>query len=220
MRETGKVAIARVVMRSKEQLVAIRPMGDVLEMATMLFADEVLPPEQLDETAEAGRGQDHQARARDRQAARRLARRRLRPGEYRDTYREEVLALIERKAQGEEIAVQPAAEEVAAPGARSDERAQGEPRRRPRARARMPAAEHEQTAQAGRQRRPKPAAKLARQTRHEEAGGQEAGRQEVRSAASHSETVVPRRSQAKEAALLDGLPGKTRLRAHRRAGRR
>ena len=30
MRETGKVAIARVVIRSKEQLVAIRPMGDVL----------------------------------------------------------------------------------------------------------------------------------------------------------------------------------------------
>src|ERR1039457_6911376 len=34
MRETGKVAIARVVIRSKEQLVAIRPMGDVLAMAT------------------------------------------------------------------------------------------------------------------------------------------------------------------------------------------
>src|SRR6267378_8594795 len=40
MHETGKVAIARVVIRSKEQLVAIRPMqGNVLEMATMLFAD-------------------------------------------------------------------------------------------------------------------------------------------------------------------------------------
>ena len=45
MRETGKVAIARVVIRSKEQLVAIRPMGEVLGMATMLFADEVLPPQ-------------------------------------------------------------------------------------------------------------------------------------------------------------------------------
>src|SRR5271165_2383391 len=53
MRETGKVAIARVVIRSKEQLVAIRPMGDVLGMATMLFADEVLAPDRLDEVAEA-----------------------------------------------------------------------------------------------------------------------------------------------------------------------
>ena len=37
------------------------------------------------------------------------------PQKYHDTYRKEVLDLIERKAQGEEIAVQPAPEEVAAP---------------------------------------------------------------------------------------------------------
>src|ERR1700722_16003563 len=49
MAETEKVAIARVVIRSKEQLVAIRAMDDVLEMATMLFADEVLSPDRLDE---------------------------------------------------------------------------------------------------------------------------------------------------------------------------
>jgi DNA end-binding protein Ku len=49
MRETGKVAIARVVIRAKEQLVAIRPMGEVLGMATMLFADEILPPDRLEE---------------------------------------------------------------------------------------------------------------------------------------------------------------------------
>ena len=36
MEETGKVAIAKVVIRSKEQLVAIRPMGDVLNMSTMV----------------------------------------------------------------------------------------------------------------------------------------------------------------------------------------
>src|SRR3984957_16547026 len=53
MRETGKVAIARVVIRSKEQLVAVRPIGDVLGMATMLFADEILPPDRLDEIKEA-----------------------------------------------------------------------------------------------------------------------------------------------------------------------
>src|SRR5271169_6286212 len=53
MRETGKVAIARVVIRSKEQLVAVRPMGEVLGMATMIFADEVLAAERLDELADA-----------------------------------------------------------------------------------------------------------------------------------------------------------------------
>src|SRR4029079_6310920 len=49
MRETGKVAIARVVIRSKESLVAIRPSGDALEMSTMLFADEVNDPSRIEE---------------------------------------------------------------------------------------------------------------------------------------------------------------------------
>ena len=50
MRESGKVAIAKVVIRQKENLVAIRPMeGDVLGMATMIFADEVVDPERIDE---------------------------------------------------------------------------------------------------------------------------------------------------------------------------
>src|SRR4029450_6658009 len=45
MRETGKVAIARVVIRSKENLVAVRAMdNDVLGMTTMIFPDEVVDP--------------------------------------------------------------------------------------------------------------------------------------------------------------------------------
>src|SRR5712691_10105876 len=54
MRETGRVAVARVVIRSKEQLVAVRPMGDdVLGISTMLFADEVVEPDKIDELAAA-----------------------------------------------------------------------------------------------------------------------------------------------------------------------
>src|SRR3954466_7103225 len=51
MRETNKVGIAKVVIRSKESLVALRPMADhdVLEMATMLFADEIVDPERIDD---------------------------------------------------------------------------------------------------------------------------------------------------------------------------
>src|ERR671922_1364586 len=50
MRESGRVAIARVILRSKEQLVAIRPDrdGQVLMMETMIFADEVVPKGDLD----------------------------------------------------------------------------------------------------------------------------------------------------------------------------
>jgi DNA end-binding protein Ku len=115
MRDTGKVAIARVVIRAKEQLVAIRPMDDALEMATMLFADEVIPSRQIDELPDPS---EVKMSKRELEIAEQLVDSLagdFEPQKYRDTYREEVLALIERKAQGEEIAVQPPAEEVSEP---------------------------------------------------------------------------------------------------------
>ena len=61
---SGKVAIARVVLRSKEHLVAIRPRSGVLAMETMLFADEVIPPDALDELSGDGEVGHQRARAR------------------------------------------------------------------------------------------------------------------------------------------------------------
>jgi DNA end-binding protein Ku len=115
MRETDKVAIARVVIRNKEALVAIRPLGEALEMATMLFADEILPAERLEELREAAAAKTNK---RELDIAKQLVGSLagdFEPDKYRDTYREAVLELIERKAHGEEIAVQPAPEEVSAP---------------------------------------------------------------------------------------------------------
>jgi DNA end-binding protein Ku len=115
MAETEKVAIARVVIRSKEQLVAIRAMGDVLEMATMLFADEVADPERLDELPDP---KEVKTTKREVDVAKQLIGSLagdFEPDKYRDTYREDVLELIERKAEGKEIAVQPEAEEEQAP---------------------------------------------------------------------------------------------------------
>ena len=116
MRETGKVAIAKVVIRQKEQLVAIRPMeGDVLGMATMIFADEVVDPAQIDEVEAAA---EVETTGRELEIAKQLVDSLsgdFDPGKYRDTYRDEVLALIERKAAGEEIAVQAPREEAAEP---------------------------------------------------------------------------------------------------------
>jgi DNA end-binding protein Ku len=115
MRETGKVAIARVVIRSKEQLVAIRPMDGVLAMATMLFADEIIPSERLEDLSEVTRAKTSK---RELEIAEQLVASLagdFDPDNYRDTYREEVVRLIERKAQGEEVAVAPPAEEVRGP---------------------------------------------------------------------------------------------------------
>ena len=110
LRDTNKVAIARVVLRSKEYLVAIRPAGDVLTMETMLFADELISADGLDELPEA----DVKATERELSMARQLIEAQATefdPSKYRDEYRERVLELIERKAAGEDIAVQPMVEE-------------------------------------------------------------------------------------------------------------
>jgi DNA end-binding protein Ku len=114
MRETNKVAIAKVVIRSKESLVAIRPMeGDVLGMATMLFADEVVDPDRLDDvpTSDEVETSDREL-AIAKQLVESLAGD-FEPERYRDTYRDQVLDLIEKKAAGEEIAIQPQQEEAA-----------------------------------------------------------------------------------------------------------
>ncbi len=113
MSESGKVGIGRVVLRSKQQLCALRPTGGVLTLSTMLFGDEVLAPDRLDELDAIG---DAEATDRELKMAEQLIESlsaEFDPTKFRDEYRERVLELIERKASGEEIAVQPEAEEPA-----------------------------------------------------------------------------------------------------------
>ena len=116
MRETDRVAVARVVIRSKEALVALRPMDDhVLGMSTMLFPDEVVDPDGIDEISATA---DVEVTKRELDIAKQLVESLAGPFEaskYHDTYRQDVLDLIERKAAGEEIAVQPAADEEEEP---------------------------------------------------------------------------------------------------------
>lgn len=99
MRATQKVAIARVVLRGKEHLVAIRPMGELLGMATMNFSDEVLAPELLEELPR----EQAELSEREREVAHQLVNSLSVPfeaGRYHDTYRQSLLELIERKAKG------------------------------------------------------------------------------------------------------------------------
>jgi DNA end-binding protein Ku len=113
MERAGKVAIAKVVLRSKEQLVAIRPSNDILMMETMIFHDEVVSHEDLDDLPDA---KELKASDRELKMAEQLIESLstgFEPEKYSDEYREKVLALIEKKAQGEEIAVQPEAPQPA-----------------------------------------------------------------------------------------------------------
>src|ERR671924_225626 len=104
LEQTNKVAIARVVIRSKEYLTAIRPANGVLTMETMLFSDELVPVDSLDELPD----EDVKATQREVQMARQLIESlaaEFDPTKYKDEYRERVLELIEAKAEGQEIAM-------------------------------------------------------------------------------------------------------------------
>jgi DNA end-binding protein Ku len=109
MSESGKVAIARFVMRTKQYLAAIRPKDGMLVLSTMVYADEVNEPldiPELDgiETIEVSE--------RERIMAEQLIESlsaAFKPEQYHDTHREQVIDLIERKAAGEEVVVAPAA---------------------------------------------------------------------------------------------------------------
>jgi DNA end-binding protein Ku len=103
MQASGKVAIARFVFRNKEHLAAIRTSAGVLTLTTMRFADEVVPASELEEVLPE---KAPTVAKREQEMAEQLIESLstdFDPGAYRDEYREELLGLIERKAEGKEI---------------------------------------------------------------------------------------------------------------------
>ncbi|GAC1435076.1 MAG: Ku protein [Solirubrobacteraceae bacterium] len=109
MKASSRVAIARFVLRGRENLVAIRPAGEILVLETLVFADEVVPTKRVLDSEESA---TVTTSARELATAQQLVETLTAewdPSRYKDTYREQVLELIERKAAGEEIATQPAA---------------------------------------------------------------------------------------------------------------
>jgi len=112
MDELGKVAIGRFVLRSKEALVAIRPVDGALVLETMRFADEVLAADRAQPLAEPASEPSEREKDMAKQLVNSLTAS-FDPEKYHDEYREELLALIEKKAAGEEIVAAPEAEEPA-----------------------------------------------------------------------------------------------------------
>jgi DNA end-binding protein Ku len=103
MDNAGKAAIARFVLRNKEHLAAIRPMDGVLTLTTMRFADEVVRPDELDDVLPDS---NPRVEKREREMAEKLIESlsgEFDPGKYHDEYREQLLSLIEQKAEGKEI---------------------------------------------------------------------------------------------------------------------
>jgi DNA end-binding protein Ku len=111
MAEAGRVAIATLVMRNKEYLVAIRPEDDALALHTMYFSDEVRAPGRDLELPETG-----DVTKRELSMAQMLIESMESdwdPERFHDTHREKVEALIEEKRNGHEIVLQEGPEPVA-----------------------------------------------------------------------------------------------------------
>jgi len=97
LEETGKSAIAKVVIRNKQHLAAVRPVGDVLVLETMYYADEVRKPE------EAPRPQ---VRKPEVEMAKTLIENlsgKWEPEKYTDRYRNQLLDLLRKKAKGKPL---------------------------------------------------------------------------------------------------------------------
>jgi DNA end-binding protein Ku len=109
MESSGKAAVSRFVFRNKEHLAAIRASDGVLTLTTMRFHDEVVPPSDLDDALP---DKKPKVAKREQQMAEQLIdslSTEFEPDAYKDEYREQLLALIEQKAEGKEI-VAPEAE--------------------------------------------------------------------------------------------------------------
>ncbi len=103
MEESGKVGIGRFVMRNKQYTAAIRAENGRLLMSTLAYADEVIDPAEIDELDGLD---DIDVSAKEIAMAGSLVESlaaTFQPERYRDEYREQVLDLIQMKAEGQEL---------------------------------------------------------------------------------------------------------------------
>lgn len=100
LRDSGKIGIAKVVLRSREHLAALKPNGDALVLELMHFADEIVPQDTFDfpESEKPSASEMKMAKMLiDTMVAK------FEPEKFTDTYREQVMAMIEARAAGQTL---------------------------------------------------------------------------------------------------------------------
>src|SRR6478672_9483090 len=96
--ETGKVGIAKVVIRNKQHLAALRAHDAVLVLETMYYADEVRKPESVNGRTRLQKAEVDMAKSLVENLSGSF-----KPEKYDDTYRKELLDLIKAKAKGAKL---------------------------------------------------------------------------------------------------------------------
>jgi DNA end-binding protein Ku len=98
LEETGKAGVAKVVIRNKQHLAALRALDGVLVLETMYFADEVRKPEKVNGKARLQKAEIEMAKSLVENLSDEF-----KPEKYDDTYRKELLDLIRAKAKGQKL---------------------------------------------------------------------------------------------------------------------
>jgi DNA end-binding protein Ku len=99
LEQSKRVGIARMVMRGKEDLVALRAVSGALSLSLLWFFDEVIRPDKLDGLPKTSKVPEKQLELAQ-QIVKSLSGD-FEPERYHDDYRERVLEMVKRKAKGE-----------------------------------------------------------------------------------------------------------------------
>ncbi len=111
LKQTGKAAVGKIVLSSKEHLVLLRPSGDALAIELLFYPEDVRTSthEEIEEVVH-----DTKVAKAELDMAKQLVEslsRPFEPGEFENEHKRDLMALIEKKLAGEEIEVAPEPEE-------------------------------------------------------------------------------------------------------------
>ena len=108
--ESNKVAIARVVIRTKEYIAAVKPIGEALVLELMHWANEIVESSTLELPGNEALPEGEMKMAR--MLIDTMSVQAFEPEKFKNKYHDELLAMIEARAQGKEL---PKAKKAAAP---------------------------------------------------------------------------------------------------------
>jgi DNA end-binding protein Ku len=110
MAETGKVAVAKTVLRTKQYLCVLRPNGNALTLSTLYYNDEVVAQDALEGLPDKDTKLNDKELTMAKQLVESLSAK-FQPEKYHDEYRERLIKFIEQKAEGRDVVMQPVMEE-------------------------------------------------------------------------------------------------------------
>jgi DNA end-binding protein Ku len=104
LNETNKIAIGKVVLREKEQLVALRAYQRGLVMHQLRYLDEIRPMDEIG-NLDSLQKVDSKELSLGKILVESLTTEKFDPGQYSDTYAKELEKLIEAKSKGQKVTV-------------------------------------------------------------------------------------------------------------------